>query len=144
MFAITGITGHTGAVVAETLLAAGKPVRVIVRDAAKGAAWKARGAEVAVADLKDAAALAQAFRGVQGAYVLSPPDLTTTTQDEYIEGGFDYSWGAYRLTAASNAIKVDITSTTTQACPWTCFIIEGGIPRPLSITSRTIAFSSGA
>jgi uncharacterized protein YbjT (DUF2867 family) len=75
MYAITGVTGNTGAVVAETLLAAGKPVRVIVRDAAKGAPWRARGAEVAIAALEDTAALTAAFRGVAGAYVLVPPRL---------------------------------------------------------------------
>lgn len=78
MFAIAGVTGNTGSVVAETLLAAKAPIRVIVRDAAKGAAWKARGAEVAIADLGDAAALTAAFAGVQGAYVLLPPRPTST------------------------------------------------------------------
>lgn len=78
MFAITGVTGNTGAVVAETLLAAGKPVRVIVRDAAKGAPWRARGAEVAIAALEDTAALTTALRGVAGAYFLLPPRLGST------------------------------------------------------------------
>jgi uncharacterized protein YbjT (DUF2867 family) len=78
MYAITGVTGHTGAVVAETLLAQGKPVRVIVRDAAKGEAWAARGAEVAIAGLADTAALTRAFTGAQGAYVLLPPNPTST------------------------------------------------------------------
>lgn len=78
MYAITGITGHTGSVVADTLLAQGKEVRVVVRDAAKGAPWKARGAEVAIADLEDTAALTRAFTGAQGAYVLLPPRVTST------------------------------------------------------------------
>jgi uncharacterized protein YbjT (DUF2867 family) len=78
MYAITGVTGHTGSVVADTLLAQGKPVRVIVRDAAKGEAWKARGAEVAIADLADTAALTRAFAGTQGAYVLLPPNPTSS------------------------------------------------------------------
>jgi uncharacterized protein YbjT (DUF2867 family) len=73
MFVIVGVTGHTGSVVAETLLAQRRPVRVVVRDAAKGAAWKARGAEVAVAALTDADALAGAFAGAAGVYVLLPP-----------------------------------------------------------------------
>lgn len=73
MFAIAGVSGHTGSIVATTLLAAGKPVRVIVRDAAKGAAWKAKGAEVAVASLDDRAALAAALAGAEGAYLLIPP-----------------------------------------------------------------------
>ena len=74
MFVIAGVTGNTGSVVAETLLEAGAPVRVVVRDAAKGEAFRARGAEVAVADLDDAAALSEALRGAAGAYLLSPPD----------------------------------------------------------------------
>ena len=75
MFVITGASGHTGSVAAETLLAAGKQVRVVVRDAAKAARLKAAGAEVFVADLTDQAAMAQAVRGAQGVYLLSPPDL---------------------------------------------------------------------
>lgn len=73
MFVIAGVTGNTGGVVAETLLSQGKPVRVVVRDAAKGEAWKTRGAEVAVAALDDAKALAAALRGASGAYLLLPP-----------------------------------------------------------------------
>lgn len=78
MFAVLGVTGHTGKVVAERLLAQGAGVRVVVRDAAKGAPWAARGAEVAVADVGDAEALSRAFAGVAGAYVLLPPDPVAT------------------------------------------------------------------
>jgi uncharacterized protein YbjT (DUF2867 family) len=73
MYAIAGVTGHTGSVAAETLLAQGKAVRVIVREAAKGSAWAQKGAEVAVASLDDVAALTAAFAGVAGAFVLLPP-----------------------------------------------------------------------
>jgi len=74
-FAIAGVSGNTGKVAAEALLArgGGANVRVIVRDASKGAAWKERGAEVAVADLSDAVALTKALQGVDGAYLLVPP-----------------------------------------------------------------------
>jgi uncharacterized protein YbjT (DUF2867 family) len=48
-------------------------VRVIVRDAAKGEPWKQAGAEVAIADLGDARAVATALAGVRGAYLLLPP-----------------------------------------------------------------------
>ena len=82
MYAIAGVTGHTGSVVADTLLSQGKQVRVIVRDAAKGDAWKAKGAEVAIAALGDRDALTRALTGVQGAYLLLPPDATTQTPIE--------------------------------------------------------------
>jgi uncharacterized protein YbjT (DUF2867 family) len=72
MFAVAGVTGRTGAVVAATLLERKQPVRVIVRSAAKGDVWKAQGAEVAVASLADAPALAKALDGVTGAYLLLP------------------------------------------------------------------------
>ncbi|MBE7454960.1 MAG: NmrA family NAD(P)-binding protein [Kofleriaceae bacterium] len=77
MYVITGVTGNTGAVVADTLLTAGKPVRVVVRDAARAAPWRARGAEVAVAALEDTAALTAALRGATGAYLLVPPRLAS-------------------------------------------------------------------
>lgn len=73
MYVIAGVTGHTGSVVASTLLAARHPVRVIVRDPAQGEAWRARGAEVAVASLDDRPALARALAGATGAYLLLPP-----------------------------------------------------------------------
>jgi uncharacterized protein YbjT (DUF2867 family) len=75
MYAIAGVSGNTGSVAADALLAQGKPVRVIVRDAEKGEPWRARGAEVAVADLEDTDALTAALRGVEGAYLLVPPRL---------------------------------------------------------------------
>ncbi|HUR27576.1 MAG TPA: NmrA family NAD(P)-binding protein [Planctomycetota bacterium] len=73
--AVTGVSGHTGRVAAERLLARSLPVRVIVRDARKGEPWKELGAEVAVADLGDEAALKRAFDGVDGVYLLLPPKL---------------------------------------------------------------------
>lgn len=78
MFAIAGVSGHTGAVAADRLLAQGQKVRVIVRSAAKGEAWKKKGAEVAVADLSDVKALTTALTGVQGVYLLSPPDFAAS------------------------------------------------------------------
>lgn len=75
MYAVAGVSGNTGAVVAETLLARGEKVRVIVRDAARGRPWAERGAEVAVADLADVDALAAALTGTAGFYSLVPPQL---------------------------------------------------------------------
>lgn len=77
MFVVAGISGNTGSVVASTLLDRKAPVRVLVRDAAKAEAFKARGAEVAVAELGDQAALTEALRGAKGAYLLVPPRPTS-------------------------------------------------------------------
>jgi uncharacterized protein YbjT (DUF2867 family) len=79
MYVIAGVTGNTGSVVADALLSKGKKVRVIVRDASKGEAWRKKGAEVAVATLDDAKSLAAALAGAQSAYLLSPPDLASNS-----------------------------------------------------------------
>lgn len=75
MFVISGVTGNTGSVVAQTLIDQGQSVRVVVRSEEKGAAWKARGAEVAVAEIMDTKAMTRALEGAKGAYFLLPPDL---------------------------------------------------------------------
>lgn len=74
MFVVMGATGHTGSVVAETLLNKKQPVRVVVRSQDKGAAWKAKGAEVAVATYQDAKAMTKAFEGAKALYLLVPPN----------------------------------------------------------------------
>jgi uncharacterized protein YbjT (DUF2867 family) len=75
MFAITGITGQVGSDLARHLLAAQQPVRAVVRDSQKGAAWAERGCEVAVADINDTAALAAAFKQAEGVFLLIPPNF---------------------------------------------------------------------
>lgn len=72
-YLVAGVSGHTGAVVAQSLLDQKQKVRVLVRDAAKGERWKKRGAEVAVGSVEDAHALANALRGADAAYLLVPP-----------------------------------------------------------------------
>ena len=78
MYAITGITGQVGSALGHQLLAAGLPVRAVVRDPAKGKAWAARGADVALADVNDSAALARAFTGAEAVFVLLPPTFDPT------------------------------------------------------------------
>jgi uncharacterized protein YbjT (DUF2867 family) len=75
MYAITGITGNVGGAMARALLSAGKSVRAVVRDAAKGREWAGQGCEVAVASMEDAGALAAAFLGTEGVFVLPPPEF---------------------------------------------------------------------
>jgi len=78
MYVITGATGHSGSVAAQTLLAAGEKVRVVVRDANKAKALADHGAEVVVAELYDEAALTKAFTGAEGVFLISPPNLVST------------------------------------------------------------------
>lgn len=73
-YAVFGVTGRTGAAAADALLRAGHAVRVVVRDPAQGRAWTQRGAEVAVADLTDLAAMTRALDRVRGAYLVCPQD----------------------------------------------------------------------
>jgi uncharacterized protein YbjT (DUF2867 family) len=75
MFAITGITGQVGGVVARTLLAAGKDVRAVVRDAQKGKIWAQQGCEVAMADMTNGESLRRAFSGAEGVFILLPPNF---------------------------------------------------------------------
>jgi len=74
MFVVVGATGNTGSGVAETLLSRKQPVRIVVRTAEKGAAWKAKGAKIAVASLDDVTAMTKAFEGATGVYLLVPPN----------------------------------------------------------------------
>ena len=78
MFVVVGATGNTGSVVADTLLSRKQPVRIVVRSADKGAAWKAKGAEIVVASLDDMSSLTNAFEGAKGVYLLVPPNYAAT------------------------------------------------------------------
>ncbi|TDE14937.1 NAD(P)H-binding protein [Jiangella asiatica] len=82
MYAIIGATGHVGGATARELLAAGAPVRVVVRDEVNGQDWKTRGAEVAVADLADQEALSAAFAGCRGVFAMLPTSPTTTDAEQ--------------------------------------------------------------
>jgi uncharacterized protein YbjT (DUF2867 family) len=72
MYVVGGVTGHTGSLVAQTLLERGEQVRAIVRNREQIYHWKDRGAEVVVADFNDAQALAFVLEGMKGAYLLTP------------------------------------------------------------------------
>jgi saccharopine dehydrogenase-like NADP-dependent oxidoreductase len=73
MYVVIGATGNTGRVVAEDLLSAGLPVRVIGRSEEGLAPFVKQGAEAAVGDVSDAEFVARACDGVGGVYHLIPP-----------------------------------------------------------------------
>ncbi len=103
-----GITGQVGGGVARALLAAAKPVRAIVRDAAKGQTWAGRGCEIALATIEDADRLTAAFRGAEAVFVLIPPNFDPSP-------GFTeaQAWGAVLRTAleATRPARVVYLST---------------------------------
>lgn len=78
MYVVAGVTGHVGFVVASRLIEKNEKVRVIVRDAAKGEPWKARGADVVVGSLRDRSFLTDVLggAGVKGFFALLPPDMS--------------------------------------------------------------------
>jgi uncharacterized protein YbjT (DUF2867 family) len=78
MYVILGASGNTGHVVAQQLLSGGKKARVVGRNADHLQFLAAEGAEVFVGDVTDAKALTKAFDRAESAYVMIPPDTTST------------------------------------------------------------------
>jgi uncharacterized protein YbjT (DUF2867 family) len=74
MYVVTGATGNSGRVVAESLLDAGKQVRVVGRSADRLRSLVAKGAEPCICDLADRLALAKAFADAEGVYAMIPPN----------------------------------------------------------------------
>ena len=74
MIAVTGITGQVGSRVARGLISQGQTVRAVVRSRAKGDEWAALGCEICVASVDDVTAMTEAFRGVDGVFLMTPPN----------------------------------------------------------------------
>jgi uncharacterized protein YbjT (DUF2867 family) len=77
MYVILGASGHTGKVVAETLLDGGQKVRVVGRSKARLEGFTVLGAEIFEANLADSAAVTKAFKGAKAVYALVPPNLAS-------------------------------------------------------------------
>ena len=71
---VTGATGNTGRVVAETLLAGGHKVRVVGRSAERLQSLVDKGAEPFVGNLEDSGFLARAYSGADAVYAMIPPN----------------------------------------------------------------------
>lgn len=106
MFAITGATGNTGSVIAEKLLAQGKKVRVIGRDASRLARFVQKGAEAFIAEITDAAALAKAFDGAEAIYAMVPPNLSSTDVRAYQERASDALASALAKASVARAVSL--------------------------------------
>ena len=70
-----GVTGHTGSIIARTLLERGERVRAIVRNREQIYNWKDQGAEVVVVDFNDSLLLSSVLEGAKGAYLLTPQSV---------------------------------------------------------------------
>jgi len=85
MYVITGATGHTGATAAKSLLSRGQKVRAVGRNADRLKSLASLGAEPFVCDITDATRLTKAFEDAEGAYVLIPPNITSSDVRAYQE-----------------------------------------------------------
>ncbi|WP_370935466.1 NmrA/HSCARG family protein [Amycolatopsis sp. cg13] len=80
---VVGATGRQGGATARELLAAGVPVRALVRDPAaeRAKAVEALGAELVVGDLNDRDGLAPAMKGVRAVFSVQMPDMSGPEPD---------------------------------------------------------------
>jgi hypothetical protein len=142
MYAITGITGQVGSELAKHLLAAGLPVRAVVRDAAKGAAWVARGAQLALADMNDAAALQRAFAGAEAVFVLLPPTFDPT--DGFTEARAQIAALRKALAAARPSRVVVLSTVGAQAAQPNLLNQLGIMERELGTLDMPVTFLRAA
>jgi uncharacterized protein YbjT (DUF2867 family) len=71
---VTGATGNTGRVIAETLLAGGHKVRVVGRSADRLQPLVDKGAEAFVGSVEDVGFLTKAYQGADVVYAMIPPN----------------------------------------------------------------------
>lgn len=108
MYAIMGISGRVGSAVAQTILAAGQPVRAIVRNRGKGTRWQEMGCEVKLADVDHPHTLTAAFEAAQGAFVMLPPAFDQPTG---LAEGHARANALYEAILAAQPAKVVVLST---------------------------------
>src|SRR5580700_7936582 len=81
MHVILGASGNTGSIIANSLLAEGRRVRVMGRDAGRLQRFVGQGAEAFTANMSDATALTKAFSGARAAYLMLPPAKSREDQE---------------------------------------------------------------
>ncbi|MGD0570757.1 MAG: NmrA family NAD(P)-binding protein [Candidatus Sulfotelmatobacter sp.] len=106
MYVVLGASGNTGHVVAKTLLARGQKVRVVGRNEAHLQPFAAQGAEIFVADLTDAPALAKAFHQADSAYVMIPPNPTSDNFRAYQDRVSDAIAAAVKNAGVKNVVSL--------------------------------------
>ena len=76
MYVVLGANGRAGGEAARALIERGEAVRAVLRRKEQCEKWTALGAEVAVASIEDADAMADALKGASGAFLLNPPPVS--------------------------------------------------------------------
>lgn len=80
---VTGATGRQGGATARALLAAGVPVRALVRDPARAKAVETLGAELVAGDLHDFDSVVRAAKGARAVFSVQMPGMSAE--------GFDFA-----------------------------------------------------
>ncbi|RSM59203.1 NmrA family protein [Amycolatopsis sp. WAC 01376] len=80
---VTGATGRQGGATARALLAAGVPVRALVRDPARAKVVETLGAELVVGDLHDIDSVIRAAKGARAVFSVQMPGVSAE--------GFDFA-----------------------------------------------------
>jgi uncharacterized protein YbjT (DUF2867 family) len=106
MYVVLGASGNTGHVVATNLLARQQKVRVVGRNAAHLQAHAAQGAEVFVGEVTDPSALSKAFHKAESAYVMIPPNPTSTDPLGYEERAGDAIAAGLKNAGVENVVAL--------------------------------------
>jgi uncharacterized protein YbjT (DUF2867 family) len=111
MYVIIGASSHTGNAAANKLLAQGKKVRVVGRNANHLAKLAAKGAEPFVGSVTDKNDVAKAFAGATAAYVMFPQDQTVQDYFAYADRLID----AYASAIEKNGVKYAVSLSSVGA-----------------------------
>ena len=106
MYVVTGATGHTGDIVATTLLKKGEKVRVIGRSAERLKKLAEEGAEPFAADLTDVGSVTKALAGAKAAYVMIPPNLATPDLRAFQDRVADTIAAAIKASGMTHAVTL--------------------------------------
>jgi uncharacterized protein YbjT (DUF2867 family) len=106
MYVVLGASGNTGHVVAKNLLASGKKVRAVGRSATHLQPLTAQGAEVFVGDVTDVAALTKALQQADSAYILIPPNPTSSDIRGFQERVSDAIASAVKIAGVKNIVSL--------------------------------------
>ncbi len=117
MYVVLSANGGIGSAVASALLAKGKPVRAVGRDARKLQLLMDKGAEPYIGSLKDEDFLKQAFKGAEAAYVMIPADFGAPVYrafqnevGEAITRGLDHASVPYAVNISSSGAHSDVNN----------------------------------